>query len=65
MEKMVKPQEVLITIGQDGEILDDDEEDHEKVDLYDTMREVIIYVTNIDHKAMDLALSERLESIIE
>lgn len=49
MDKMVKPQEVLISIGVDGEIIDDDEEDHEKVDLYDTMREVIIYVTNIKH----------------
>ena len=47
MNRMVKPQEVLISIDADGEIIDDEEEDHEKVDLYDTMRELIIYVTNL------------------
>ena len=53
MNRMVKPQEVLISIDADGELIDDEEEDHEKVDLYETMKTVIIYVTNIDPSAMD------------
>lgn len=48
MDKMVKPQEVLISIDAEGEIIDDEEEDHEKVDLYENMRMVIINITNID-----------------
>jgi len=63
MDRMVKPQEVLISIDADGEIIDDEEEDHEKVDLYETMKSVIIYVTNIDTKAMDSSLNDRLEQI--
>lgn len=64
MDRMVKPQEVLINIDEEGEIIDDEEEDHEKVDLYDTMRSVIIYATNSDTNAMNKALNQRLEQIV-
>lgn len=59
----MKPQEVLIAVDADGEILDNDEEDTEQVALYESMKVVLIYVTNIDAAAMDDALNKRLDWI--
>lgn len=63
MERMVKPQEVLISVDAEGEVVDDEEEDHEKLSLYEAMKVVLIYVTNIDASSMDEALNKQLDWI--
>lgn len=63
MERMVKPQEVLISVDADGEVIENDEEDTEQVALYESMKVVLIYVTNLDAAAMDEALNKRLDWI--
>jgi hypothetical protein len=54
MEYMAKPTEVLISTDEEGNV---EEEacppDVETIELYDRMRETLIYLTNIDPKAMD------------
>lgn len=51
---MAKPTEVLISTDEEGNV---EEEacppDVETIELYDRMRETLIYLTNIDPKAMD------------
>jgi len=53
VEFMAKPNEVLISINEDGEIEEERFEDVENVYLYERMRETLIYLTNIDPRAMD------------
>lgn len=56
---------MLISIDAEGELVDDEEEDHEQVELYETMKTVIIYITNIDPTAMDSTLTKRLDMLIK
>lgn len=46
IDYMVKPQEVLLTVDESGEVEEEIIEDTELVFLYETMRETLIYLTN-------------------
>ena len=45
---MVKPKEVLVVVNEDGEAVEDVFDDTETISLYETMRETLVYLTNID-----------------
>ena len=53
LDLMAKPKEVLISIDEDGEIEAEHFLDTENIELYETMREILIYLTNQDTKEMD------------
>lgn len=63
VDYMAQPQEVKITIDENGEIEEEHIEDSEQNNLYDRMRETLIYVTNIDPPAMSHLIQTRLELI--
>ncbi len=46
---MVKPKEVLIVIDENGEAIEELYDDTETHSLYETMRETMIYLTNLDN----------------
>lgn len=50
---MAKPQEVLISIDEDGEVEAEHFVDTENVVLYENMRETLIFLTNQDTRRMD------------
>lgn len=43
---MVKPQEVLLTIDESGEVEEEVVENTEMRELFETMRETLIFLTN-------------------
>jgi len=45
---MVKPKEVLIVIDENGEAIEEVFDDTEIISVYETMRETLVYLTNID-----------------
>ena len=45
---MVKPKEVLIVIDENGEAVEEVFDDTEIISVYETMRETLVYLTNID-----------------
>jgi exportin-1 len=45
---MVKPKEVLVVVNEDGEAVEEVFDDTETISLYETMRETLVYLTNID-----------------
>lgn len=45
---MAKPQEVLVVIDENGEAVEEQFNDTETIALYETMREILVYLTNID-----------------
>ncbi len=50
---MAKPKEVLVVIDENGEAVEEHFDDTETISIYDTMRETLIFLTNIDTPAMD------------
>ena len=50
---MAKPKEVLVVIDDNGEAVEEHYDDTETIALYETLRETLIYLTNIDTPAMD------------
>ena len=53
IEKMAKPSEVLITIDENGEAVEEHYDDTETISLYEMMRELLIHLTNIDVYSTD------------
>ena len=51
--KMVKPKEVLVVSDENGDAVEEVWDDTENNSLYETMREMLIYLTNIDTPSMD------------
>jgi exportin-1 len=45
---MVKPKEVLVVVNEDGEAVEEVFDDTETISIYETMRETLVYLTNID-----------------
>ncbi len=50
---MAKPNEVLVTINDEGEVEEERFEDTETIFVYERMRETLIYLTNLDVNGMD------------
>ena len=46
---MAKPKEVLVVIDENGNAVEEDFEDTETISLYGTMREILVYLVNIDN----------------
>jgi exportin-1 len=53
IDQMAKPKEVLVVIDENGEAVEEHFDDTETITIYETMRETLIYLTNIDTPAMD------------
>jgi exportin-1 len=50
---MAKPKEVLVVIDDNGEAVEEHYDDTETISLYETMRETLIFLTNLDTTSMD------------
>jgi exportin-1 len=48
VDKMVKPKEVLVVIDDNGDAVEEVIDDTETIQVYETMRETLVYLTNID-----------------
>ena len=53
IDLMAKPKEVLVVIDENGEAVEEVFDDTETITIYEQMRETLIYLTNIDVRAMD------------
>lgn len=53
IDYMAKPKEVLVVTDENGEAVEEVFDDTETISIYETMRETLIYLTNIDCPSMD------------
>jgi exportin-1 len=53
VDTMVKPKEVLVVIDENGEAVEEEFDDTETISVYETMREILVYLTNIDKIGVD------------
>jgi exportin-1 len=63
IEFMVKPKEVLVVIDENGEAVEEVFDDTETISVYETMRETLVYLTNIDKIGVDRVIQTRLDKI--
>jgi len=63
IDRMAKPKEVLVVIDENGEAVEEVFDDTETISIYESMRETLIYLTNIDTPAMDRVIQQRLDRI--
>lgn len=60
---MVKPKEVLVVIDENGEAVEEVFDDTEIISVYETMRETLVYLTNIDKVGVERVIQLRLDKI--
>jgi len=54
IDKMAKPKEVLVVIDENGDAAEEVfNDDADAIHIYELMRESLIFLTNLDAKAMD------------
>eukprot|EP00397_Hematodinium_sp_SG-2012_P001766 GEMP01001771.1.p1 GENE.GEMP01001771.1~~GEMP01001771.1.p1 ORF type:complete len:1108 (+),score=186.25 GEMP01001771.1:155-3478(+) len=64
IDRMAKPPEVRIKETEEGVIERQEEEDTDEVALYKSMREALIYLTNLDHRDMEDMMLCRLSRFV-
>ncbi|EKM83052.1 hypothetical protein AGABI1DRAFT_111574 [Agaricus bisporus var. burnettii JB137-S8] len=60
IEKMVKPEEVLIVENEEGEIVREFMKEGDTISLYKSMRELLVYLTHLDVTDTETILTEKL-----
>ncbi|KAJ3088258.1 Karyopherin transporter [Quaeritorhiza haematococci] len=60
IERMVKPEEVLIVENDEGEIVREFVKESDTITLYKSMREVLVYLTHLDVEDTENIMSEKL-----
>jgi exportin-1 len=61
IEKMVKPEEVLIAENDEGEIVREFVKESDTIVLYKSMKEVLVYLTNLDVQDTEDIMSKKLQ----
>lgn len=61
VEKMVKPEEVLVVENDEGEIVREFLKESDIIVLYKEMREVLVYLTHLDVQDTETILLEKLQ----
>ncbi|CAO3673608.1 unnamed protein product [Umbelopsis vinacea] len=60
IERMVKPEEVLIVENEEGEIVREFMRECDTIMLHKSMKEVLVYLTNLDVKDMERIMTRKL-----
>lgn len=60
IEKMVKPEEVLIVENDEGEIVREFMKESDTIVLYKSMREVLVYLTHLDVNDTETIMTDKL-----
>ncbi|WRT68591.1 uncharacterized protein IL334_005569 [Kwoniella shivajii] len=65
IEKMVKPEEVLIVENDEGEIVREFMKESDTIVLYKSMREVLVYLTHLDVTDTETIMTDKLAKQID
>ncbi|KAF9208266.1 Karyopherin transporter [Haplosporangium sp. Z 27] len=65
IERMVKPEEVLIVENEEGEIVREVMKESDTITLYKSMREVLVYLTHLDCLNTEQIMSEKLTKQVD
>ncbi|KII89060.1 hypothetical protein PLICRDRAFT_160125 [Plicaturopsis crispa FD-325 SS-3] len=65
IERMVKPEEVLIVENEEGEIVREFMKESDTIVLYKSMRELLVYLTHLDVTDTETILTEKLAKQVD
>jgi exportin-1 len=65
IERMVKPEEVLIVENEDGEVVREKQKESDTIVLYKSMREVLVYLTHLDVDDTERIMSQKLQRQVD
>ena len=65
IEKMVKPEEVLVVENDEGEIVREFVKESDTIQLYKTTRECLVYLTHLDVVDTENIMSEKLQRQVD
>ncbi|CAO3568485.1 unnamed protein product [Mortierella alpina] len=65
IERMVKPEEVLIVENDEGEIVREVMKESDTITLYKSMREVLVYLTHLDCLNTEQIMSDKLTKQVD
>ncbi|KAH7026839.1 CRM1 C terminal-domain-containing protein [Linnemannia elongata] len=65
IERMVKPEEVLIVENDEGEIVREVMKESDTITLYKSMREVLVYLTHLDCQNTEQIMSDKLTKQVD
>ena len=65
IDKMAKPEEVIVVEDENNEIVREMTKDTEVIAQYKTMREVIVYLTNLNYEETELIMLEKLDAQVQ
>ncbi|KAF8652764.1 hypothetical protein AX16_004260 [Volvariella volvacea WC 439] len=65
VERMVKPEEVLIVENEEGEIVREFMKESDTIVLYKSMRELLVYLTHLDVNDAETILAEKLQKQVD
>ncbi|KAJ7582831.1 CRM1 C terminal-domain-containing protein [Mycena floridula] len=65
VERMVKPEEVLIVENEEGEIVREFMKESDTIVLYKSMRELLVYLTHLDVTDTETILTEKLAKQVD
>ncbi|KAF9466324.1 CRM1 C terminal-domain-containing protein [Collybia nuda] len=65
IERMVKPEEVLIVENEEGEIVREFMKESDTIVLYKSMRELLVYLTHLDVTDTETILTEKLTKQVD
>jgi exportin-1 len=65
IEKMVRPEEVLIVENDEGEIVREFVKESDTVQLYKTIRECLVYLTHLDVVDMEHIMTDKLQRQVD
>ncbi|EMR72679.1 putative exportin-1 protein [Eutypa lata UCREL1] len=65
IEKMVRPEEVLIVENDEGEIVREFVKESDTVQLYKTIRECLVYLTHLDVVDTETIMTEKLQRQVD
>jgi exportin-1 len=65
IERMVKPEEVLIVENDEGEIVRESLKESDTIILYKSMREVLVYLTHLDVDDTEMIMTDKLSKQVK
>lgn len=65
IERMVKPEEVLIVENDEGEIVREFMKEGDTITLYKSMREVLVYLTHLDTQDTENVMTDKLSKQVK
>lgn len=65
IERMVKPEEVLIVENDEGEIVREFVKESDTIQLYKSMKDVLVFLTHLDNDNMESIMLEKLNKQVD